>query len=71
MQCPRVQSQLERLQLHLDTADCGMPIAARLSSASMHDSRAAIPLSLISAQRITNFYDVMDAAYQSARRRLT
>jgi hypothetical protein len=48
-----------------------MPIAARLSSASMHDSRAAIPLSLISAQRVTNFYDVMDAAYQSARRRLT
>ncbi len=42
-----------------------MPIAALLSSASMHDSRAAIPLSLISAQRVTNLYDVMDAAYCS------
>ena len=28
-------------KLHLDTADCGVPIAALLSSASMHDSRAA------------------------------
>jgi hypothetical protein len=50
-------------KLHLDTADCGVPIAALLSSASMHDSRAAIPLSLMSAQRVTNLYDLMDAAY--------
>jgi hypothetical protein len=48
-------------KLHLDTADCGVPIAALLSSASMHDSLAAIPLSLISAQRVTNLYDLMDA----------
>jgi hypothetical protein len=52
-------------KLHLDTADCGVPISALLSSASMHDSRAAIPLSLISAARVTNLYDVMDAAYCS------
>ena len=52
-------------KLHLDTADCGVPVSALLSSASMHDSRAAIPLSLISAQRVTNLYDVMDAAYCS------
>lgn len=56
-------------KLHLDTADCGVPIAALLSSASMHDSRAAIPLSLISAQRVTNLYDVMDAAYCSVELR--
>lgn len=31
----------------------------------MHDSRAAIPLSLISAERVTNLYDLMDAAYCS------
>jgi len=31
-------------KLHLDTADCGVPISALLSSASMHDSLAAIPL---------------------------
>lgn len=52
-------------KLHLDTADCGVPIAALLSSASMHDSRAAVPLSLISAGRVTNLYDLMDAAYCS------
>jgi len=56
-------------KLHLDTADCGVPIAALLSSASMHDSLAAIPLSLISARRVTNLYDVMDAAYCSAELR--
>jgi hypothetical protein len=50
-------------QLPLDTADCGVPIAALLSSASMHDRRAAIPWSLISAQRVTNLHDLMDAAY--------
>ena len=32
----------------------------------MHDSLAAIPLSLISAQRVTHLYDLMDAAYCSA-----
>ena len=53
-------------KLHLDTADCGVPISALLSSASMHDSRAAIPLSLMSAVRVTHLYDVMDAAYCSS-----
>ena len=52
-------------KLHVDTADCGVPISALLSSASMHDSVAAIPLSLISAQRVTHLYDLMDAAYCS------
>jgi len=32
-------------KLHLDTADCGVPIPALLSSASMHVSLAAIPIS--------------------------
>ena len=56
-------------KLHLDTADCGVPISALLSSASMHDSRAAIPLSRISGQRVMNLYDVMDAAYCSSELR--
>lgn len=56
-------------KLHLDTADCGVPIAALLSSASMHDSRAAVPLSLMSASRVTNLYDLMDAAYCSVELR--
>lgn len=50
-------------KLHIDTADCGVPISALLSSASMHDSLAAIPLTMMSAQRVTNLYDLMDAAY--------
>lgn len=52
-------------KLHIDTADCGIPISAVLTSASMHDSLAAMPLSLITAQRVTNCYDLMDAAYCS------
>ena len=56
-------------KLHIDTADCGVPVAALLSSASMHDSRAAIPLSIISATRVTNLYDVMDAGYCSTELR--
>jgi len=52
-------------KLHIDTADCGVPIAAILSSASFHDSGAAIPLSQISAQRVESLYDLMDAGYCS------
>ena len=53
-------------KLHIDTADCGVPISALLTSASVHDSRAAVPLSLMSAQRVTSLYDLMDAGYCSA-----
>ena len=42
-----------------------MPVSAILSSASMHDSLAAVPLSRISAKRIDSLYDLMDAAYCS------
>jgi transposase len=52
-------------KLHIDTADCGVPISCLLTSASVHDSQAALPLSLISAQRVTNCYDLMDSAYDS------
>lgn len=53
-------------KLHLDTVDCGIPVSALLSSASMHDSLAAIPLSLMTSERVTNCYDLMDAAYCSS-----
>ena len=52
-------------KLHLDTADCGIPVSSLLASASMHDSLAAMPLSLMSAQRVTTCYDLLDAAYCS------
>jgi len=32
----------------------------------MHDSLAAMPLSLMTPQRVTNCYDLMDAAYCSS-----
>jgi hypothetical protein len=50
-------------KLHINTADCGVPVSAILSSALMHDSLATIPLSRISANRMDNLYDLMDAAY--------
>jgi len=33
------------------------------NAASVNDNQVAIPLSLITAQRVTNFYDVMDKGY--------
>jgi hypothetical protein len=53
-------------KLHSDTTDCGVPVSALLASASMHDRLAAIPLPLMTAQRVTNCYDLMDAAYCSS-----
>jgi hypothetical protein len=52
--------------LHVDWADGEIPISCILTSASMHDSQAAIPLAEISAQRVTSLYDLMDAAYDDA-----
>lgn len=52
-------------KLHIDTAECGVVISALLTSASVHDSQAAVPLSMMSASKITNLYDLMDAAYCS------
>lgn len=52
-------------KLHLDTADCGVPVSALLTSASVHDSQAAVPLSMMTLRRVTNLYDLMDAAYCS------
>ena len=34
-----------------------------LSSASLHDSQAAIPLAQMSARRVSYCYELMDAAY--------
>jgi len=50
-------------KLHIDAADGGIPISCLLSSASMHDSQAAIPLAEITSKRVCNLYDLMDSAY--------
>jgi len=50
-------------KLHLDVADGQIPISCVLTSASVNDNQVAIPLALITAQRVTSCYDVMDAGY--------
>jgi len=52
-------------KLHLDVADGDIPISAILTSASLHDSQAAIPLATMTAERVTNLYDLMDSAYDA------
>lgn len=52
-------------KLHIDTVDGDIPVSAVISSASVHDSQASIPLAQLSAQRVTNLYDLMDSAYDS------
>lgn len=52
-------------KLHVDWADGEIPISAILTSASVHDSQAAIPLATMSAARVDSLYDLMDAAYDA------
>lgn len=52
-------------KLHLDAADGGIPISCILTSASVYDNQAALPLATLTAQRVTNLYDLMDAAYDA------
>ena len=53
-------------KLHIDTADGQVPVSCVLTSASLHDSQVALPLAEMTKQRVTNLYDLMDAAYDSA-----
>lgn len=52
-------------KLHLDVIDGDIPVSGILTSASLHDSQVAIPLAQMTATRITNLYDLMDAAYDA------
>jgi len=52
-------------KLHIDVADGDIPISCILTSASLHDSQAALPLAEITNQRVSNLYDLMDAAYDA------
>ena len=60
-------------KLHIDAADGGVPVSCILTSASLHDSQAAIPLAHLTAGRVDNLYDpgsgpgqaLMDAAYDA------
>lgn len=57
-------------KLHIDTIDGDIPVCAILSSASMHDSQAAIPLAQMTATRVTSLYDLADSAYDMPQIRL-
>lgn len=52
-------------KLHLDVADGGIPLTGLLTSASLHDSQAAIPLTMLTSQQVTALYELMDSAYQA------
>jgi hypothetical protein len=52
-------------KLHLDSADGDIPVSAILTAASVHDSQVAIPLAQMTAGRVHNLYDLMDAAYDA------
>lgn len=54
-------------KLHLDTNDIGLPLSALVTSASLHDSQAAIPLIKLTSNKVTYLYDLMDAAYDAKR----
>ena len=53
-------------KLHMDTSDCGLPLTAVLSSASLHDSQVAIPMMKMTTKRVEYLYDLMDSAYDAA-----
>lgn len=50
-------------KLHIAVDDKSIPIAMILTSASLNDCEAAIPLCKKASCLTTNFYDLMDAAY--------
>lgn len=52
-------------KLHIDAADGEIPITCVLTSASVSDVRVAVPLMRMTAQRVTNLYDLMDKGYDS------
>jgi len=54
-------------KLHIDVNDCGLPLSAVLTSASLHDSQVAIPLMKLTSSKVTYCYDLMDSAYDAAQ----
>jgi len=52
-------------KLHLDVVDGQIPTRCVLTSASLNDTQVAVPLARLSAQRVTNLYDLMDTGYDS------
>jgi len=51
---------------HIDWADGAFPLSVVTTSASLHDSQVAIPMTRLTAQRVLSLYDLMDSAYDAA-----
>ena len=52
-------------RLHIDAADGDVPVGRVLTSASPHDSQAAIPLARMTAERVDHRHELMDAVCDS------
>ena len=52
-------------KLHIGAGDGQIPISCILTSASLHDSQAAIPLVHMTGRRVTNLYALSDPAYDA------
>ena len=50
-------------KFHLDVSDGDIPISGLLTSASLHDSQASLPLAALTGRRVDYGYELMDAAY--------
>lgn len=53
-------------KLHVGCADGDIPLAAFLSSANLHDSKAMIPMMQKVSENFDYFYDLADAGYDAA-----
>jgi len=52
-------------KFNYDSADGQIPVSCLLMSASTHDSQGALPLAVMTSQRVINLYDLMDSAYDA------
>jgi hypothetical protein len=52
-------------KLHLDVSDIGFPLTACVTGANVHDSQLAIPMELLTEQKVTHLYSLMDAGYDA------
>jgi hypothetical protein len=62
---PRAISTWIGYKLHVDVNDCGLPISAVLTAASLHESQVAVPLMKMTSERLDYLYDLMDSAYDA------
>jgi hypothetical protein len=53
-------------KFHVRVDECGVPLAAVTTAASVHDSQVAIPLMKLCDRRITSLYELMDRGYDAA-----